>query len=333
MRFEKFIQAPGVVQLDIKDKRILYLLCMDSRSSCSTIAKSAGVSKDAVNYRIKRLEQIGVIQGYITVVNTACLGHDSYHLFLQLNNLNEEVRAKFTEICKYPCVKAVLEYSGKFNYEIAISAKSVLDFDGKVTKIIDNLASYIQAYEILVIARTFESRALPSGFFPFKVDWRTSEPCSLVKADDMDFSILRVISNYARIPLMELGMRVGLTAEGVKYRLRKLQASGIIVKYMPIMNYSALGYTMYGVLMSVRGLTSEKERKLDYFLKTNEHVLWAVKTVGQYNLMMYICTKTSEEFHDTILTLRNQFDILDYEALIAREELKYTYFPEACASR
>ena len=49
------------IKLDLKDKKILTLLDEDSRYSNSQIAKKVGLSKPAVEYRLKRFERNKII--------------------------------------------------------------------------------------------------------------------------------------------------------------------------------------------------------------------------------------------------------------------------------
>ena len=56
------------IKLDIKDKKILYELDMDARQSISSIAKRVGLSKEVVNYRIRRMEKEGLIDGYYAII-------------------------------------------------------------------------------------------------------------------------------------------------------------------------------------------------------------------------------------------------------------------------
>jgi Lrp/AsnC family leucine-responsive transcriptional regulator len=138
------------------------------------------------------------------------------------------------------------------------------------------------------------------------------------------------MSNNGRIPLHEVGGKVKLSSDGVNYRIKKMIEMGLITGYVPLVNYSLLGYTVYGVLMNIHNLSKEKENKLESFLKNNKNVLWAVKTIGKYNLLMYLSVKESEELHQTLLKMREMFssDIREYETLIAYEEYKHTYLPK-----
>ena len=45
----------NMTQLDLKDKKILLELELNSRQSFSSIAKKVGLSKEVVNYRVNKL--------------------------------------------------------------------------------------------------------------------------------------------------------------------------------------------------------------------------------------------------------------------------------------
>jgi Lrp/AsnC family leucine-responsive transcriptional regulator len=60
--------------LDGTDLEVLDLLGRDARRSLADIARRVNLSSPAVKRRIDRLEQIGVITGYTTVVDHAKLG-------------------------------------------------------------------------------------------------------------------------------------------------------------------------------------------------------------------------------------------------------------------
>ena len=48
--------------LDVKDKKILYHLNLDCRQSMNSLSKKIGLAKEVIAYRIKRLEEKGIIK-------------------------------------------------------------------------------------------------------------------------------------------------------------------------------------------------------------------------------------------------------------------------------
>jgi len=81
--------------LDLKDRKILYYLDINSRQSNSDIAKKVGLSKEVVNYRIKRLEKEGIIKGYYTVLDFYKLGYISVRVYLKLIDTSPKKEGKY----------------------------------------------------------------------------------------------------------------------------------------------------------------------------------------------------------------------------------------------
>ena len=73
--------------LDDVDKQLLNLLQEDCRRPVLELAKKLGVPKSTVSYRIKRLEEEGIIEGYHAKINPSKLG--------QVIQLIVQIRAKF----------------------------------------------------------------------------------------------------------------------------------------------------------------------------------------------------------------------------------------------
>lgn len=333
MRFTQNIDSVQVSKLDLKDKKILYHLSENARMPYTKIAKKVGLSKDAVKYRIKRLEKSGVIQGYIASICTSCLGYDTYHIFLQLNRVNGEIKSNLIRKFKsYPFTKVIIEFSGRYDFEIGIAARSIEEVDSVISTIIGDVYEYLQSYHILAISNYYESRVFPSGFLEADNGKCSRRRAGANKIDKTDVKILNILSNKARLPLYEIGNMTGLSPDAVNYRIRNLLKSGTILNFVPAINYSVLGYTIYAVMMNIHNLSIANERTLRQFLSTNRNILWAVKTIGKYNLLMYICVEKSRDLHKTLIGLRDVFssNIRDYETLIANEEYKYTYFPAVC---
>ena len=56
-------------KIDLKDRKILYQLDLDSRQSLTQIGKNVGLNKDIVSYRIKKLQDEGVIKSFWTLID------------------------------------------------------------------------------------------------------------------------------------------------------------------------------------------------------------------------------------------------------------------------
>lgn len=72
----------GLRRLDDTDVRILHLLQRNARSPVSHIARQVGLTDNAVRYRIRRLQQAGVIREFLLVLDPRLMGRPHLHLLL-----------------------------------------------------------------------------------------------------------------------------------------------------------------------------------------------------------------------------------------------------------
>ena len=57
------------MELSVKDKRIIGALFEDARMPFSRIGRRTRLSKESVNYRVKRLKEEGFLVGYNTIID------------------------------------------------------------------------------------------------------------------------------------------------------------------------------------------------------------------------------------------------------------------------
>ena len=96
--------------LDSVDKKIIYMLMDNAKTSLAHISKNVGISTTAVHQRIKKLEHAGVIENSISFLNPRKIGYkvvsyigvfldqpSHYHDAINaLKDVNEVVEAHYT---------------------------------------------------------------------------------------------------------------------------------------------------------------------------------------------------------------------------------------------
>ncbi|MBT6690572.1 Lrp/AsnC family transcriptional regulator [archaeon] len=313
--------------LDIKDKKILSVISQNARMPLTRVAKKVALSRDSINYRIKNYEKQRLIKGYRTIINIAHFGYDNYHLFIKLNNPSPELEKKIIDkLIQKPFIRAVLKFSGKFDLEIAIVANSILNLDKILDEINNSSEQNILDYELLAISKTFTTKSLPMN----QSKHEKSNKTKIKKIDKKDIQILNLLSKNAKLPIFELAEKLKLSTDAIIYRIKKLKESGTIIKFIPVINFDALGYNLHVVLLNTNISKEKDEKNLSNFLSKNENTLWAVKAIGKFNVIIYLLTKNAGELQKTLLDLRKFLPgrLNKQELLIAHEQFKYDYFPE-----
>ena len=74
-----------LIELNEKDRKLLYQLDLNARQSNSQIGKRISLNKNTVNYRINKLIEDRVIMGFYTEINMYKLGYKTYRIFMELS--------------------------------------------------------------------------------------------------------------------------------------------------------------------------------------------------------------------------------------------------------
>ena len=69
-------------KIDIKDKKILYQLDINSRQSLKNIGNAVGLAKNVVQFRIHRLKQRGIIKNFYTAIDFYTLGYINLAIYV-----------------------------------------------------------------------------------------------------------------------------------------------------------------------------------------------------------------------------------------------------------
>jgi Lrp/AsnC family transcriptional regulator, leucine-responsive regulatory protein len=108
--------------MDEIDKDILLHLQENARTSFTELGKKVGLSTPAVNERVKKLEEKGIIVGYKAIINPEKIDKPIMAFILYDNTKCEQ----FAEFCKnHPSVIECHRLAGSYNYLIKVLTSSV----------------------------------------------------------------------------------------------------------------------------------------------------------------------------------------------------------------
>jgi len=321
------------VKLDLKDKKILAYLSENSRVPLTQLKKTVQLSRDSVKYRISRLMKQGVILKFIPIIDLTRFGYHTYHTFFQIDVRNKERYDEFVDyLSKLNFVKNIIEYSDIWDLEVVAIAKSAPDYDNELNQITSMFHDIIIEKEKIKVIRGYNSIHLPSKFYnEAQHEFQTiKNETKESKLDDKDLQILLMLNESCRIPLYEISKKIGITAEAVSYRLKKLYKSNVIRKYSTLINLSSLGYHWFSFVMKTKTFNLDYDSKLRTFVLNHPYIIRAVKTLGGWDFLFYIVAEKPREFHDTVKEFKHHFSeiISNYSTLLGYKEIYYNPLPE-----
>jgi Lrp/AsnC family leucine-responsive transcriptional regulator len=317
------------IKLDKKDKKILSLLSANSRMPSTRIAKEVRLSRDAVSYRIRRMESKGLILKFFPLLDFEKLGYKEFHVFLLLEETREEQKKSFIQdLNNNLYVKNVREYSDRWDVEITIYAKTVKEFDEIITKALMKYPQLIIDRVSLEKIEKYNFDVLPIHFIEEK-EIKPKKQISY-KIDETDLQIIKQLSKDGRISTYKIAEKVKLSADAVGLRIKKLLAAGIIEKFTILANLSLLGYQWHTYCIDYSFLDKKEEMRLKHFIKKNPFIIYAEKTLGDYELILHIVTDTPSNFHNTIKSVRKEFApiIKKYDTWVMYKEHFYKTLPK-----
>ena len=142
------------IQIDKFDRKIIDILTDNARISITELSSIVNLSRNAVSYRIKKLETIGVIKGYTTILNNELDDEKSVVASIMVYRKN---RMRNNEVIEYankvPEVKSCYIVSGEHDVFLLLKAPSQKRIH-KIWKDISNLTSVEDTNTVFVLSKT-----------------------------------------------------------------------------------------------------------------------------------------------------------------------------------
>ncbi|MFC1710873.1 Lrp/AsnC family transcriptional regulator [Nanoarchaeota archaeon] len=289
--------------MDLKDRKILEELVLNSRTPINRLAKKVGLSREVVTYRIKQLKIKGIITGFHATIEEEKLGYLRDTCFIQLKGISPSKEKQFIDYLKnHEFITYVGTIIGKWNVVFDILSRNRKEMDRIIKEIQDKIR---KNFSIFALA----GNIISGGYYPEKVfgskKFSSFDKNKKIKIDKTDLKILRLLSENSRIEYSELSKKLNLTANAIKYRIKNLEESGIIDRYTISTDIKKLGYSWYNI--QVKLIAGEKEIK--EFLEKDKTTIYHYHYIGNENwdIDIGIIVKNSEELRTFLIKFRERF--------------------------
>ncbi len=324
------------VKLDAKDRKILAELFDDARAPFSVIARGVKLSKEAVNYRVKRLMRTGVLAGFNTVIDVKRLGWEMFFVYIRLRDIDVEKEREILGFLEsHLNVAQLFRCMGSYDAIIKVFVRHHTDVDLMMKKVEGMFRDSFDHYDIDCIV---EEAAVPFAFLygrgrePQYVA-KASAASTRVEVSDFELQMLKELAKNARLGVSEIARKIRAPVDDVKYHLRRLEKSGVILKYRPDTLPKKLGYNWYFLILKTSELSRQANNALESFLLGNPNVTYFYRTVRSSDVQVELRVMSSEKLNEVVMNLRGILKgfLKGAELLTILNEQKYTYFPDCLA--
>lgn len=317
--------------LDKKDRKLISLLDMHGRIQASEAAKKTGISKQSVSYRIERLKERNLVNGYYTVINPHKLGLMFARFLITLKDTDLELENEIIDYGKKQSqISWIISTEGKWDMVFVLLCKDLYEIKNSVNDFIFKYGKYVAHYEVTIATSIYH--------FPHKYIQDSKETGTMLLAgkfenhslDALDKNILMKLSNDARLSLTELARSLKTSYKVVGYRIKKLEDSGIILGYRASINTNVLGKTHYKVFLEMQNLTEAKLQELRNFMQNYSAIIYITEAIGFADIEFEAILDSHLQFNEMMKEIRGKFSeiIRDYEVLILSKIHSLTYLPK-----
>jgi len=318
------------INLKEKDKELLYELDKDCRQSLNQLAKKLKSKKTVIAYRIKRLENAGIIKGYYTLINSFLLGSGSYRIYLNFQNLSPKIEQEIIDyFIKDKSIYFIASVEGRFDLVVCKWVKKIEEICLFFKDLMQKYRQYIQSYLITPYEYDlFGSEYLTKKLkFEKRKEWKFSAG-KVSKVDKLDLEILRQLSYNAKASIVEIGEKVNVIPNTAKYRMKKLKEVGIIKAFRADINFNLLGYKWFKVDIWLNNY--EKYENILKFIKTNSNTFVIGRSVGLADIEAEFHYRNTEELRSFLNKLRLQFpkSMRNYSSILMRRIYKIDFMPK-----
>lgn len=149
------------------DHRILWALCNTNYKTQAHLARTVGISSSTLEFRIKKLEQQGVIKRRRFVVDHSLHGAQCFYIFISSNGRSPTFPQRLLSFCqKHPNILVLIRSLGNYDYKLISFVQSAEDASALAKSLAQELDSDIS--DINMVPRF---RAHKHSSYPCHIDW------------------------------------------------------------------------------------------------------------------------------------------------------------------
>lgn len=314
-----------MVKVDLKDRKILYHLDINSRQSFSQIGKKVGLNRDVVASRVKKLQEKGIILNFPTYFDYLRLGFIPLRFYFKYQYVTHEIKKEIIDyFVKSKCSIVVRTLEGSYDLLVLILVKNITDAYPFWKKTLEKYGDY---FAQRVYSNYVGESIYRKSFLIDEKDDRTEfilkRSGEKVDYDDLDFQILKLLTNNARIPTIEIAEKLNLTAKTINERIKRLIKSGIILRFEVGIDWNRLGYQFFKIDFYLREYG--KINQIVKYIGMNPNLAYVDYTVGYADLELEFYLKNITQLHQIVEDLFKKFPgvIKNYTYFTIMKEHKF----------
>jgi Lrp/AsnC family leucine-responsive transcriptional regulator len=277
--------------LDACDRQIVKILDSDGTISISDLARKVRRGRDMVAYRLRRLEEQGILKGVEPIIDPATLGGELFKTYLSFVRSSHGMERALGILRKHPAVYCAARAYGRWDLIFNMVAKDVRHYSNLRSELLEHIGQEIRE---MTSAAFTEMIFFNRKYLGAKIQkWTTLTKISTDEYDDTFRKVLRRLCLDARVSEAQIAKDEGVTPIVVRTRLNQAHQRGVIVGYRARFDRSAFDLSSYKLHIELRRYSEDSIKTLRVFAETHPYVSQFMQHIGGWPCEMNV------EAHDT----------------------------------
>ena len=257
--------------MDKLDKKLLAELIRNARQPITHLARTLKISREVTTYRLKRLQERGIIKAFITKIDAEQLGYTYASLFITLKADGEQLFKDYLRTCPFSAWTGT--FAGSWNFGVGIYGKNLEEIHANFTIIHDAFKAYIIDHRLTIHKHSahYYEKYVGASFQP------RAKPSIAHLLDEKDKRLLKLLSHNARADAVFLAQELGASAPAVAKRIKKLEQAGYIQGYSLFLDPASLGLYQFSVFITNRNKDYED---ISAYLQAHKQVSFIISYIG-----------------------------------------------------
>lgn len=297
-------------KLDLIDRKLLHRLDSNARTPISQLAKLLRISRDMASYRIKRLEEEGIIKGYHAFIDASKLGYKLYRCYFKFYAVSKADHAALVKLlADNKRVFWFAETDGFIDIIFGVWAKDSLEFNGFYQKIIEQFRPVVkEEYVNELVSYSYLDRAyILSGKHEDRVEIKIGGGRT-EKYDATDINVLNILSKNCRTPLIDIAKQLRMDSASIIYRIKQLEKKKIILGYKADIDIKRLNRSFYTVKLYLSDF--KRKKQLETYLRSRSIVTNFTVAIGSWDVEFDLEVESDDEYHALIGDLKDKFEFI-----------------------
>jgi DNA-binding Lrp family transcriptional regulator len=300
-----------MVDIDLKDRKILYEVDLNCRQSNAQIGKKVGLSKEVTTYRIKRMEEEGIITGYWTAINTYKIGYYVFRIYINLIDVSAKIKIEIIQyFMKNEDAWAVLTYKGPVDLDIVIWVKDVYTFNQYWINTLQLYGKYFTQSTISILTHVISCKKTyllnNDETLSEREFYHTSCEGDPIQIDRLDYQLLDELALNARTPLLDIAKKLQCSPQTVNYRIKQLMKKEIIQAFRININPTKIGLQGCAVDLYLKN-QAMRGQILDYIKSKSNIYDIMIMNVGWADLAFQVYIRNIDELSKLMEELETKF--------------------------